>query len=178
MLSSTKPSVEQSVKAITGTWGTGAVVFGYQWYRVSSKGKSSAISGANHGDYPVAAKDVGYRLKVKVTGSGAGLGSASLYSKLSSKVKKATFATAAAPTIGGTAKVGQVLTAHPGTYRPSAALAYQWYRGTKAITHATGSTCLLTTADKGKVMKVRVTATRAGYVTVVKTVKLAKAVVA
>jgi len=153
-------------------------VFGYRWYRVSSKGKASAISGANHGDYPVAAKDVGYRLKVKVTGSGAGGRSASLYSTLSAKVKKATFATAAAPTIGGTAQVGQVLTARPGTYRPSAAFQYQWYRGKKAITHATGSTYLLTAADKGTVMKVRVTATRAGYVTVVRTVKLARAVVA
>ncbi len=127
-------------------------------------------------DYLVAAKDVGYKLKVKVTGTGKG--TASLYSKVSAKVKKATFATVPAPTITGTAKVGQLLTAVPGTYVPVAKLKYQWYRGSKAIKKATAATYLLKAADLRKVMKVRVTATRPGYVTVVKTVKLATVVAA
>ncbi|HSK33791.1 MAG TPA: hypothetical protein VK903_09920, partial [Propionicimonas sp.] len=176
VLSNTRPAVEQKVTANTGSWGTGVVTFAYKWYRVSSSGRSSAISGAVQRDYLVAAKDVGYKLKVKVTGSGKG--TASRYSKVSAKVKKATFATVPAPTITGTAKVGQVLTAVPGTYVPVAKPKYQWYRGSKAIKKATAATYLLKAADLGKVMKVRVTATRPGYVTVVKSVKLATVVVA
>ncbi|HEY3545473.1 MAG TPA: FlgD immunoglobulin-like domain containing protein [Propionicimonas sp.] len=176
VLSNTRPAVDQKVTANTGSWGTGVVNFTYQWYRVSSSGKSRAISGAVRADYVVAVKDVGYKLKVKVTGSGKG--TASLYSKVSAKVKKATFATIPVPKVTGTAQVGLVLTAVPGTYSPSAKLKYQWYRGSKAIKKATAVTYTLKTADLHKVMKVRITATRPGYITVVRTATLATAVIA
>ncbi len=176
VLSNTRPAVEQKVTANTGSWGTGVVTFTYQWYRVSSSGKSRAISGAVRADYVVAVKDLGYKLKVKVTGRGKG--TTSLYSKVSAKVKKATFATIPVPKVTGTAQVGLVLTAVPGTYSPSAKLKYQWYRGSKAIKKATAVTYKLKTADLHKVMKVRITATRPGYVTVVRTAKLARAVIA
>jgi len=174
VLSNTRPAVEQKVTANTGSWGTGVVNFTYQWYRVSASGKSRAISGAVRADYVVAAKDVGYKLKVKVTGRGKG--TASLYSKVSAKVKKATFAVSAL-TITGTAKVGMPLTL-VGTFTPQAKLKYQWYRGSTAIKKATAATYLLKAADLRKVMKVRVTATRPGYVSVVRTVKLPTVVVA
>ena len=93
-------------------------------------------------------------------------------------MKKATFATIGVPTVTGTARVGQRLTAVPGTYNPTATLKYQWYRGSKAIKKATAVTYKLTSADLHKVMKVRITATRPGFVTVVRTAKLATAVMA
>ena len=45
-------------------------------------------------------------------------------------------------------------------------LSYQWYRGTAAITGAVGRTYTTSSADYGKALKVRVRATKAGYVTV------------
>jgi hypothetical protein len=173
VLSNPRPAVDQKVTANPGVWGTD-VTFAYQWYRVS--GKARAISGATHADYVASAKDVGYKLKVRVTGTG--MGKASLYSKLSAKVKKATFATIPLPAITGTARVGMVLTAVPGTYLPVATVKYQWYRGSKAIKKATAATYVLKAADLHKVLKVRITATRPGYVTVVRTVKTAAAITA
>jgi hypothetical protein len=170
VLSTTRPAVDQMVTANTGTWGTGNVKFAYQWYRVKSKSK--AIAGATGAAYRAVAKDVGYKLKVKVTGTVPGVGTATLYSKVTSKVKKGTFVLTTPLSITGTAKVGQTLTFR-GAWSGTPTLKYQWYRGSKAIKKAKAQTYLLTAADLNKVMKVKVTATRSGFNTVVKTVKLA-----
>jgi len=78
------------------------------------------------------------------------------------------------PTVGGTARVGRILTAR-GTWAgyPTPTLRYQWYACTKAvtvarttvpstckqITGATRSTFKLTSAQRGKYVAVRVTGT-------------------
>jgi hypothetical protein len=66
----------------------------------------------------------------------------------------------ARPTIKGTHKVGYLQTATAGSWndRRGIAYAYQWYRGTTKITGATKSTYKATSKDKGKLIKVRVTA--------------------
>ncbi|MFT3887459.1 MAG: hypothetical protein QM713_04755 [Arachnia sp.] len=81
------------------------------------------------------------------------------------------FAKTATPTISGTAKVGKKLTAKTGTWSPTAAFSYQWYRNGKAISKATSSTYTLTSSDKGTTITVKVTGKKAGYVTVAKTSK-------
>ena len=48
-------------------------------------------------------------------------------------------------------------------------LGYQWLRNGVAISGATGSTYKLTATDKGKRITVRVTGTKTGYTTLVKT---------
>ena len=74
------------------------------------------------------------------------------------------------PSISGTPKVGQLLTANGGTWNPSdVTLAYQWYRSGVAITGGTSSTFALTTLDRGKTMTVRVTGAKTGYTSVAKT---------
>ncbi|WP_449283286.1 S-layer homology domain-containing protein [Leucobacter sp.] len=71
---------------------------------------------------------------------------------------------AGTPTIAGTAKVGQALSADPGTWQPaSATLAYQWLRDGSAISGATSSTYTPVAADQGKRISVKVTGTKAGY---------------
>ncbi|CAN7250349.1 carboxypeptidase regulatory-like domain-containing protein [Knoellia sp. LjRoot47] len=78
--------------------------------------------------------------------------------------------TAPTPTITGTAKVGSVLTANPGTWGPApVTLAYQWKRAGVAITGATASTYTLTGSDYAKAITVTVTGTKSGYTTAAKT---------
>ncbi|MFE7845406.1 S8 family serine peptidase [Microbacterium sp. NPDC057407] len=70
-----------------------------------------------------------------------------------------------APKITGTAKVGNTLTASPGTWKPSkVTFAYQWLRDGSPISGATKSTYKVAKADLGTKLTVRVTATQAGNV--------------
>ena len=67
-----------------------------------------------------------------------------------------------APTIGGTARVGEELSASTGDIADDdgmedAAFAYQWIRGSADIDGATDSTYTLVAADEGERIKVRVT---------------------
>lgn len=79
-----------------------------------------------------------------------------LGAKLVAKVK---------PKIGGTAKVGKVLTCAKGTWAPAAtSYKYQWLRGTTVIKGKTTSTYKLVAADKKKTVSCKVTAVKAGYV--------------
>lgn len=70
------------------------------------------------------------------------------------------------PTVTGTAKVGETLTASPGTWQGSPTFAYQWLADGAAISGATAATRVLAEGDEGKVLAVRVTATNAGGSTV------------
>ncbi|MDR6988618.1 hypothetical protein J2Y66_003122 [Paenarthrobacter nitroguajacolicus] len=87
--------------------------------------------------------------------------------------------TAPVPTVSGTAKVGSVLTAVPGTWGPApVTLAYQWLRSGVAVTGATSATYTLAAADLGKTMTVRVTGSKTGFTTAAKTSAATPAVAA
>ena len=73
---------------------------------------------------------------------------------------------APSPTITGVAKVGQRLTADPGTWTAGTALAYRWYRDGAAIPGAAARTYTVVKADRQSVLSVRVTGTRDGYASV------------
>ena len=60
-------------------------------------------------------------------------------------------------------RVGQQLTANPGTWPSNVTLLYQWLRNGVAITGATGANHPLVVADAGRRISVRVTARKAGY---------------
>jgi hypothetical protein len=66
------------------------------------------------------------------------------------------------PKITGTAKVGQTLTLVPRTWAPLPTLSIQWLRGGKKIGGATAATYVLTSADKGHRIRVKVSATGLG----------------
>lgn len=70
----------------------------------------------------------------------------------------------AVPTIAGTAAVGGTLTAARGTWypEPNSGFTYQWTRDGVDIAGATAATRVLTAADAGAVLRVRVTADHAG----------------
>ncbi|OFI38548.1 hypothetical protein BIU82_04305 [Arthrobacter sp. SW1] len=165
--------VGQTLTANPGAWGPAPVTLKYQWFR-----SGVAISGATAATYVQSYYDLGKTLTVRVTGSKAGYTTVAKTSAATAAVVAGTL-TAPTPTITGTAKVGQTLTANPGTWGPApVTLKYQWYRSGVAISGATATTYTQTSADLGKTMTVRVTGSKAGYTTVAKTSAATAAVVA
>ena len=73
------------------------------------------------------------------------------------------------PTISGTIKAGNKLTAIPGLWDTGVTLTYQWLRGGVAITGATSSGYTLTKTDINTNISVKVTGSRTGFTSVSKT---------
>lgn len=152
-----------------GTWSVAGVTFSYQWLR-----NGAVIPGATQADYKVVSADAGKSLQVEVTATKSGLPSGIATSAAVMAGKKLT--KAPVPTVSGAAKVGKTLKVKAGSWAPSkVTLAYQWLRDGQPIAKATKSSYKLVKADAGRKVSVRVTGSKAGYVSVVKTSK-AKAV--
>lgn len=131
----------------------------YQWYR-----GSAVIPGATARSYTATAADSGQQLLARATLSLSGYGPLVLVSK-PVIITAGTFTVTPVPTIAGAARVGQVQSVNAGSWAPTgAALSYQWYRGGAAISGATARTYTAVPADNGKLLKVRVRATKAGFV--------------
>jgi len=85
--------------------------------------------------------------------------------------------TAAIPTISGTVRVGEELTAVKGAWSTGTAFTYAWLRNGKAISGATAATYTLQPADVAAQIQVKVTGTKQGFAatskTSIKTVKVA-----
>lgn len=152
------PAVGAKLTATAGTWSPGPVGLAYQWTR-----DGKAISGATAGNYTVQAADVDAALKVAVTATKAGYNTVTKTSDATEPVVRGTLS-AKNPSTRGTPKVGNTLTAVPGTWSPSGvALTYQWYRDSAKISKASGMTYRVGKSDKGKKISVRVRGTLAGY---------------
>lgn len=81
-------------------------------------------------------------------------------------VKPALFTTTATPTITGTAKVGETLTATPGTWSPvPASYRYAWMVDGVAVTDATTSTFTVPASAAGKAITAKVTGLKQHYAT-------------
>ena len=143
----------------------------YQWIRVSSSGTETDIAGATSSTYTPVQADVGRTLKVKVSfqDSATTPNDEEQTSVASLRVVPAASANRAAtgvPTISGTLRVAETLTASTSAIRDADGLSgviykYQWVRvdaGTDTdISGAEGQTYVLQEADQGKTVKVRVT---------------------
>ena len=68
------------------------------------------------------------------------------------------------PSISGTPRVGQPLTASVGRWKPAANLRVQWFAGGKPVAGATGTTYTPTPQQRGQRLAVQVEATARGYV--------------
>ena len=167
-------TVGQELTATTGTIadddGLTDVDFTYQWLRVDADGTSNPadITAANAATYTLTDDDAGKKVKVKVSFtdelSGVEMRTSAAYPS-SGTVTAAAGTPTGAPTITGTAQVGETLTAVTAGIADADGLTsptytYQWIRvnGTDAdISGANSSTYPLVTADLGKTIKVRVT---------------------
>jgi hypothetical protein len=75
-----------------------------------------------------------------------------------------------APSVIGTAKVGNLLTVRTSTWEPApVALSYQWNRNGNAIAGATNPTYTVVSADAGTQITVSVTGAKAGFLSATKT---------
>ena len=146
--------------AIADEDGLGNASFSYQWIS-----DDTDIQGATGSAYTLTASDEGNAVKVRVSftddeGNGESVTSGPTAAVASRPNSPAT----GAPVIGGTAQVGETLTASTSAVAvadglTSAAFSYQWLSDDIDIQNATGSTYTLTAADAGNAVKVRVSFT-------------------
>ncbi len=88
VIDDTTPTVGDVLTATPGKWEPAPVGLTYKWYKVKKK-KTKLVSPASADPtYQVQAGDVGYQLRVKVTGTKDGYNTASRYSKLTAKVPR------------------------------------------------------------------------------------------
>ena len=154
-----------STSGIADADGLDDVSYNYQWVR--NDGTTDAdIGGATGSTYELVVADQGNTVKVRVTFTDDWSNSESLTSAVTSAVAaRPNNAATGAPTISGTAQVGEILTASTSGIADADGLDdvsynYQWIRndGTtdSDIAGATGSTYELVDADQGKTIKVKV----------------------
>ena len=153
-----------STSDISDNDGLGNANFSYQW--LSNDGTSySNISGASSSTYTLVESDEGKTIKVRVTFTDDGGTHETVTSTATAAVTASpNSAATGAPTISGTAQVGQMLTASTSDISDSDGLdnanfTYQWLADDTDITDATGSTYTLAAADEEKTVKVRVSFT-------------------
>lgn len=152
----------QTLTANPGTWDQG-VSLQYQWNR-----NGSPISGATSATYVVTSADLSRTLMVSVRGSKTGFNSVTRESAPMS-VTLTQFTSAPVPVISGTAALDFTLTAIAGAWDSGTSLAYQWLSDGTAISGATGTSFKLTAGQVGKVVSIRVTGSKAGFTTTVRT---------
>ncbi|MBN9612829.1 MAG: tandem-95 repeat protein, partial [Actinobacteria bacterium] len=156
--------VGELLTASAGSWSPAAGNLSYQWLR-----SGTAIAGATGASYRLTAADAGRPISVRTSGDAWGVATTVRISA-ASQVAPARFTAAPVPKIGGVAKQGRTLTAKAGSWKPGpVTLKYRWLRNGKTIAGATKAKYRLTAKDRGTRISVRVTATKPGYATAVKT---------
>ena len=152
--------------AIMDADGLTSVSYTYQWIRVATDNTETNISSATASTYTLVAADQGTTVKVTVRFTDDANNPETRTSAATAAVSAAPNTPATgAPTITGTAQVGQTLTASTTGIADADGLTsptytYQWIRvdGTEAdIAAANSSTYILVAADLGTTLKVRVT---------------------
>jgi hypothetical protein len=149
--------VDQVLSTTDGTWqGVSTIVFSYQWRR-----DGIDINGATSSTYTLTASDYTTDIDCVVTATNS-LGSVNQDSNDITNIAGASPVISGVPTISGTAKVDEVLTATSasvsGTPTPTSTL--QWevsndgVSGWSAISGATSSTYTVLSSDEGKYLRV------------------------
>lgn len=151
------PAVGDVLTADPGPGWPDGTSFTYVWRRAGSP-----ISGATQPTYTASASDAGKSINVVVSGSKPGYDPVAAATQ-GVTVKGSPMA-GAIPTIAGTPKVGERLTAYAADWAPSgSAFTYAWYAGATLLQSGTSRYYTPSGATAGKQIVVRVTGTRAGY---------------
>jgi hypothetical protein len=171
----------RTLTASRGRWtGTGKISYDFRWVRCGPSGgrpdgsDCGFILGATRARYQIASADVGFRLRVRVTATNAE-GAQTVASNPTAVVVGPPVNTSQ-PIVSGSALVGAVATAQPGSWtgRQPIAFSYAWLRCNTAggecaaISRATGRSYRLTSSDVNHRLRFNVTARNAvGSVTVI-----------
>lgn len=153
------PAQGSKLTSTAGTWvGSGTLSYHYQWYRCDTSGAHCAsIHGATGATYTLVGTDVSHTMALTVSATDS-KGTTSAYASLLGPVSQAeaTLVATAQPTVTGTGKVGDTLTATNGTWTGSpTSYNYAWQRCNAngricaPIANATSSTYKTTSADAG-----------------------------
>ena len=147
--------VGKKLKATKGSFKPAPSKITYQWKR-----NGKAIKKATKSTYKLTKSDAGKKITVTVTATRSGYTKAA---KTSKAVAVAAYNTKK-PKIKKkpAARVGKTLKVSKGTWKGKPKVSYQWYRGSKKIKGATKSKYKVTRADRGKKLRVKVTAKRSG----------------
>jgi hypothetical protein len=161
----------ETLTATAGAWsGSQPITFKGQWKQCGPNGGNcTAILGATDASYKLKNADVGHTIRITVTATNSD-GSADATSQRTAVVKAAPAnapKNTSVPTISGTAKEGQTLTADKGNWDGTTPIDYnfQWQRCDKNglscanIGGAAKTTYVLGSADVGNTVRVRVIAT-------------------
>jgi hypothetical protein len=161
------PEQGKTLTAQNGTWTGAPTAFAYRWQRCNADGTScGAIDGATHRTYTLTAADVDHALRVVVTASNAS-GQDTATSAATAVISANTPPkNTSAPTISGTARAGEELSASNGTWTGGVrSFALQWQRcdvtgeNCADVIGATGSTYGVRSVDIGNTLRVIVTVT-------------------
>ena len=153
-----------------GSWENEPESYEYQWLRCDGEGNGcESISGATEQEYVLTGVDVGHAIVVQETAVNTGGSGGPAASAATAVVLPSTPVNASPPTVSGTARQGETLTAHHGSweYEPES-YEFQWLRCDKSgascepISGETADEYMLTASDLGHTLRVRETAVNAG----------------
>ena len=153
-----------STSGIADADGLDNATYSYQWIR-SDSGTDTDISNATGSTYTLVDADRGKTVKVRVSFTDDEGNEESLTSGATAAVAaRPNNPATGAPTISGTAQVGETLTASTQGIADedgldNATFSHQWVADTQDIAGATGSTYTLVAGDEGKTVRVRVSFT-------------------
>ena len=162
--------VGQVLVADVGVWSGLPSAYAYQWRLCDGAGANCVdASGETGASFAPAAGAIGSTVRVRVVATNAIGSSTAVASAPTAVVAAPTPASQVAPSIPGDAREGQTLTANPGTFSGNpASFAYQWLRCETGpfmectdIAGQTQQSHVVTTADIGNRLMIRVTATNA-----------------
>lgn len=162
----------ESLTATTGTWQGSGLTFKYTWRRCDAAGENCTDASApiTQNTVNLVSADTGKTIRVVVTATSAGGTATSTSDYTSVVVKKDAPVATASPTLSGTPREGQTLTAAHGTWNGAGAITYQyqWQRCDSAglgcvdaSNVITQGSITLAAADVGKTIRARVIATNA-----------------
>jgi hypothetical protein len=174
-ISDDSPVVDTALTVSAGTWaGSTPIAFTYSWRRCNPVGDLSScvpIANATTTSYTPTVQDIGFSLRVWITGANPAGSDTAITNHTFPVVDKQHFSpnVASMPTVGGTAILGRQLTANTGSFLGDAPIAktFVWERcdatgaGCRTIAGAAKIVYFPTAADVGYTLRVSVTAKNA-----------------